>query len=193
MGDVDIRNLKFFLNVLQAKALHEKIIQICCVSVMVNSLEISPSTYNTLYKHLDNLIRQKVSNFACFLCNMIFMNGKEVEEHVLTLSHSEKKAIWTSRMQDQPGPKAAILCADCDILIDDDITDKHKDHHLPDTERVPAKQIKRKKKEPVVAPVVTETFIPTERMLEEDEDDPEEEDDEEVEIDDKDDDDWEMD
>ena len=55
--DVKEKNLKFFLNVLQAKALHEKITQICSVSVLTNSLQISPSTYSSMYRHLDNLIR----------------------------------------------------------------------------------------------------------------------------------------
>ena len=41
--DVDAKYLKFFLNVLQAKAVHEKITQICCLSALTNSLEISPS------------------------------------------------------------------------------------------------------------------------------------------------------
>ena len=55
--DVKEKNLKFFLNVLQAKALHEKITQICSVSVLTNSLQISPSTYSSMYRHLDHLIR----------------------------------------------------------------------------------------------------------------------------------------
>ena len=55
--DVDAKNLKFFLTVLQAKAVHENITQICCLSALSSSLEISPSLYGSLYKHIDNLIR----------------------------------------------------------------------------------------------------------------------------------------
>ena len=91
--DVDGKNLKFFLNVLQAKAVHENITQICCLSALSSSLEISPSLYGSLYKHIDNLIRcshlhisvqhiflrHKVNNFACFLCTLCFLTWKELQ------------------------------------------------------------------------------------------------------------------
>ena len=131
--DVDAKNLKFFLNVLQAKAVHEKITQICCLSALTNSLDISPSMYASLYKHLDYLIRHQVSNFACFLCMCCFFTWKELQEHVLTQQHIGEQEVWASRLQNTLISRKAVLCAECDMFVEDDHLDVHRDHELPET------------------------------------------------------------
>ena len=143
--DVDAKYLKFFLNVLQAKAVHEKITQICCLSALTNSLEISPSMYASLYKHLDYLIRHQVNNFACFLCTSCFFTWKELQEHVLTQQHIGEQAVWASRLQNTLISRKAVLCAECDIFVEDDNLDAHRDHELPETVKLQEpKRAKRK-------------------------------------------------
>ena len=143
--DVDAKYLKFFLNVLQAKAVHEKITQICCLSALTNSLEISPSMYASLYKHLDYLIRHQVNNFACFLCTSCFFTWKELQEHVLTQQHIGEQAVWASRLQNTLISRKAVLCAECDIFVEDDNLDAHQDHELPETVKLQEpKRTKRK-------------------------------------------------
>ena len=131
--DVDAKNLKFFLNVLQAKAVHEKITQICCLSALTNSIDISPSMYASLYKHVDHLIRHQVNNFACFLCTSCFFTWKELQEHVLTQEHISEQSVWASRLQNTLIPRKAVLCAECDVFVEDDGLDAHREHELPET------------------------------------------------------------
>jgi len=127
-NDKQMKNLRFFLTVLKAKALHSKIAVMNCIAVLMSILDLSMSQYNDLYKHVDKLVTATIPSFMCFSCN--FLVDSDIEE-LRSHTKTDQHLLSLDNLTNVGNKGSNLACSKCDVFFNMANIDNHKEHMLP--------------------------------------------------------------
>ena len=123
--DANMEDLKFFLTALKAVTLKSPIAVMNCLSVIMNTADLSMFQYKELYKHVDQLITATIPSFVCFSCN--FQGFSDIEDVIAHTNSIEHKAKIGGAGMTQD---ACLACSKCSLVFHPESINSHKGHIL---------------------------------------------------------------